>query len=282
MRTKYLLIGAVVLLIFLPIWYFSVVPGFERIGDDFSYEAQIFSVDRFYDEDLQKFSEGIISKTKFSYEVLSRKGKVLEVKNIFDVRKIDGEKIFSVERVYAIDINTVMHVAGLGDKDRSGYLFGPKKSDKNNFIYWHVNYDAPAEMKFKNEEMIYGLKTYKFETNYYSDQTFLLDHLPGVPEVRGVGNDINLILWIEPNTGRMIKYEDNTEAFYYDINDKEKLSTWNHFNNKYTEDSVKQQVLITKNILFQLLLIKTVIPLLLVVSVVIITLFFFLKGEVKK
>jgi hypothetical protein len=282
-KYKKLLLGLIVVMIFLGLWYFVIVPEFEKIPDDFTFKANLISIDNFYDEDKQEFSGEVLTKSYFSYDALSSIGDILILNNFFDVKTISGEKIFSVSRKYAIDRKTGMHVAGYGDKDRSGYLFFPKNAKKEDYVYWHVNYDAPATMKFQDEEIINGLKVYRFESNYKSDATSLLTHLPGVPEKRGVTNDINLQLWIEPVLGMLIKYEDKTSAYFYDIDTGEYLSPWNNFNNEFSEDSITTQVIKAQNEKFKLLLIKTLIPLLIVILISALTLFLSLReGKIIK
>ena len=236
------------------------------ISDDFYYEANIISLDNFYNSEKNTFSGDTISKTRFLYNVISKKDEVLVIENIFDVRKVTGERIFSVRREYGIDQKTGKHVRGYGDKERSGYLFAPKNlKSKQSFAYWHVNYDAPAEMQFQGEEELLGLKVFRYEADYNADQTANLAHLPGVPEKRGVILDISLQTWIEPITGRLIKYEDNTVAYYYDIKTKERIEPWNKFHNKYTEASIKKQVNIASEEKLKILVFNKLIPMLIII-----------------
>ena len=257
---KYMLGIAFVLLIAILPWLFLLAPELKKIPGDFSYEADVFSLDNFYDEEKGKFLGKNISKTKFLYETISQEGDVLVIKNVFDVRQLTGEKIFAVERIYGIDAKTGRHVKGHGDKDRSGFLFAPMRSNKGEYVYWHINYDAPANMVFQGVEKIIGLSVYRYESNYEADQTENLGHLPGVPESRGVRLDINLQVWIEPVSGRMVKYEDKTLAYYYDIQTGERLNPWNNFNNKFTKSSIADQVRISQKAKLRILLIDFIVP----------------------
>jgi hypothetical protein len=234
----------------IPIWIWLIAPQFTKVPGDFHYEVEIFSLDNFYDEELGDFSGEEISVTQFSYGVVDKQGGVLIVKNIFDARTVTGEKIFAVERLYGIDANTGRHLPGFGDKDREGYMFAPRRLGKDEpFTYWHINYDGPALMKFIEEEDVLGLTVYRYESRYEGvdiDQTAELGHLPGVPETRGVNLDPYLKLWIEPKTGRMIKYEDQTTAYYYDIKTGERLNPWNSFGNRFSQSSIAEQVRLAK------------------------------------
>lgn len=255
---------SVILLLFIPVWLFLIAPELTKIPDNFNYRATVFSIDNFYDSGKQEFSGEAASDTKFYYEVVDKKDGILIIKNVFDVRTFTGEKIFSVERLYGIDPKTGKHVLGYGDKDREGYLFAPRNLEKGrDFVYWHINYDTPANMKFQEEETINGLVVYRYEADYHADQTKNLGHLPGVPKERGVNLDIRLQLWIEPVTGRMIKYEDHTVAYYYDINTKERIYPWNQFHNNFSEVSINENVAAANYEKLELFVVEKVIPVLL-------------------
>lgn len=224
------------------LWGLWAAPRLTRLPEDFRYDADIFSRDDFYDEKKARFTGEVLSLTTFHYAVVEQRGDLLTVKNVFDVRKTTGEQIFAVERLYGVDRHTGRHAAGAGDKDRDGYLFAPRGADKSPFIYWHINYDAPARLTFQDEEEILGLKVHRYSCDYQADQTASLSHLPGVPTTRGVELDIHLELWVEPDSGWMVKYEDHATAHYYDIKTRERLHPWNRFRNRYTDTSVADQV----------------------------------------
>lgn len=282
-KQKILMNSAVALLIFIPIWFILFIPGLKSLPDNFNYKATIFSTDNFYDAEKRDFGGEFASNTRFSYEVVDVKNGILIVKNTFEVRKFTGEKIFSVERSYGIIKKTGQHVKGFGDRDREGYLFAPKKLKRGEgFTYWHINYDEPAHMEFKDVEKIEGLEVYRYETNYHADQTSDLEHLPGVPEERGINLDINLQLWIEPVTGRMIKYEDKTIAYYYDTKTEERIHPWNKFNNKFNPLSVKNQVEIAKGIKFKISLVEKIIPVLIGLIAILLLIIRYMKFSKKE
>ncbi|MBI2106251.1 DUF3068 domain-containing protein [Candidatus Woesearchaeota archaeon] len=258
----YLIIG-VILLAIIPIWLLYFTPILLEVPSDFYYSANIFSIDNFYDPEIEDFSGQVNSEAAFFYEVVGEddENDVLLIKNVFKVSEPGGEEIFSVERIYGIDKRTGQHVSGYGDRDRDGYLFAPgglKKSQP--YIYWHINYDAPALMEFKEEENLFGLKVYRYEADYNADQTKDLSHLPGVPEEKGVNLDINLQAWIEPVTGRLIRYEDNAIAYYYDIETGERIHPWNKFNNFYKASSFFEEINLAKREKAKLILYKKIMP----------------------
>ncbi len=273
LKTNKFIVPGIVMLLAI-IWLVAIAPELVKLPDDFNYSAAIFSIDNFYDPEKQDFGGQFASDSKFFYEVAGKQDGILIIKNVFDVRTFTGEQIFAVERLYGIDSKTGKHVANYGDKNREGaYLFAPKNIEKGqSFAYWHINYDNPANLKFKEEELVEGLAVYRYEADYHADQTVNLGHLPGVPRERGVNLDINLRVWIEPVTGRMIKYEDRTTAYYYNISTGKRIHPWNKFNNKFNEVSVREQVAIAKDEKVKLLIIEKIIPLTLAIIAILILL----------
>jgi hypothetical protein len=267
-------------LIAVPIWLFWTSLFFVRYPDNFYYQADVISLDNFYDEKEKAFLGAQISKTKFYYEMVSKENTVLTIRNVFDVRKMTGEKIFIVKRLYGIDSKTGRHVTGYGDQDRDGYLSAPKGLRKQGYVYWHINYDEPAYLMFQGQQVIEGLKVYRYAVHYHADQTADLGFLPGVPEDRGVNLDIHLQTWIEPVSGHLVKYKDDTTAYYYDIKTKERIEPWNKFSNSYSKTSVKEQVETAKEWKYRIILNERVIPIsLMLISALFLIISIYLKKK---
>ena len=266
-----------------PLWIWFLAPQFTGIPQNFSYTADIVSLDNFYNEETKQYSGETRSVTKFSYDVVGSSGGALIVRNTFDVRTVMNKNIFKVERLYAIDSRTGKHVAGFGDRNRSGYLFAPRHLKKGeSFTYWHINYDGPAHMTFAGEEAIDGLPVFRYETRYEGvriDQTKNLEILPGVGTVRGVEIEPSLQIWIEPISGTMVKYRDDTVAYFYDLKTGRRLNPWNHFSNTYTARSIMEHVEEAKQAKMYSLVIERTIPFALIFSGL---LLFLLLGSCKK
>jgi len=262
----------------IPLWSFVVAPKLLELPADFSFAAEVVSVDNFYDEERGVYTGGVFSKTNYVYFATGEKDGALIVKNIFDVRTSDGEPVFSTERLYGINRKTGAHVASSGDKNRDGYLFAPRNLKKGeSYTYWHVNYDGPAQMTFVGEEGILGLKTFHFETSYEGvpiDQTVDLGFLPGVGETRGVALDPHLEVWVEPLTGRLIKYQDETTAYYYDLETGEWLHPWNKFSNTFHERSVRDNVAVVQHARVKALAVEWYAP----IIIALFALFFVFRG----
>ncbi len=279
---KIIRVVGLVLLLFIPIWIMVISPELTKLPDDFEYKIVLFSRDNFYDAEQKEFRGDFVSNTNYYYQATREYGKILLIKNGFSVQQPNGEEIFSVERIYGIDAITRKHVPGYGDKDREGYLFAPPHLQKGqNFTYWHINYDVPADMKYRGEESIAGLSVYRYETDYHADQTFDLEKIVPPLSDKGIDLDVNLQLWIEPFTGRMIKYEDQSIAYFYNLTTKERIHPWNKFHNKVDEISILKQVEIAKREKLKRFLVETIMTVLIAIVAIILLLYQFIIRKEK-
>ncbi len=245
-RQRILLASACCLGAVIPVWIFVCVPQLEALPADFQYQADIISYDDFYDEQKGEYKGEQRSISDFVYKAIGTKEETLLIENTFTVHKVTGENIFAVKRVYGIDPLTRGHIAGAGDRERDGFLFAPRNLRKGEpLTYWHINYDGPARMTFSGEETLYGLPVYRYETRYEGvpiEQTKNLTGLPDVGVKLGIEADPYLQVWIEPVTGMMVKYADDTVAYYTDLRTGKRLHPWNHFRNTFTSESTAQHV----------------------------------------
>lgn len=258
---KFLIISAIILALFLCFWYYLLAPYILATKDDFYYVADVLSKDNLYDADKQEFKGEAESKTKFSYRAVGREGNDLLITNFFEVRNLDDQKIFAVERQFKID-------------PKKDYIFAPRRVDKKPFDYRHVNYDTLAQMQFVGEEELFGLKVYRYQADFHADQTTELGDLPGVGENLGINLDINLQLWIEPVSGQMVNYQDKTTAYYYDLQTQNRRYPWNQFTNTFTPDSVKMHTEIARGEAIKIDLVQRDIPILISIMGVVFALIF--------
>jgi signal transduction histidine kinase/CHASE1-domain containing sensor protein len=247
-REVYVLLFSI---IFVPLWIYFLSPQVLKIPSDFNYTADVVSVDNFYDEVRGEYKGEQYSKTIFSYDVVSRDRNVLFIKNVFDVKSLDGFQIFRTEPVYTIDPVIGRHVDVAGEVVRSGHLFSPRGLKKGqSFEYWHVSNNVSSNMEYVGEEYIEGLKVYRYEKSNTDpvDQTEFMGFLPGVPETRGIKLASRLGMWVEPISGYPVRIDDSSlDYFYYDIATGERISSYNKFSNTYSEDSVSDHVSYAKS-----------------------------------
>jgi CHASE1-domain containing sensor protein len=235
---------------FAGIWINSIAPNYIKLDKDFSFSADLISKDDFFNEENNSYEGAIYSKTRFSYETIVSTTDHSTIKNDFVVKTFSNQPLFEVSRLYKINRLTWLR-EDASDGDTKGYLFAPQNLKRGEeFIYWHVNYNVPSKMRYVSDERVNGLNTFLYETFYKDvdvDQTKDLEHLPEVGETRGIKLQPHLKIWIEPLTGRLVKYEDDTIAYYYNLESGEILHPWNHFSNSFTEQSILDNVSLIKS-----------------------------------
>jgi CHASE1-domain containing sensor protein len=247
-------------------WVTYVTPIILKVPHDFSYAADLVSVDNFFDENENEFSGEKYSNSSFSYKVVSYEKDIAKIQNNFEVKSFGGKKIFAASPVYGIDAKTWKHVEGYGDKDRDGYLFAPRGVKKDQtFRFWYVSTSVGADMSFVGEENLYGLKVYKFEKNSTEpiDQSEFFTHLKGVPEERGIKLVNRLYVWVEPTSGYIVKQEEFSDDYYFfDQKTGKRLGTYNKFSNVYSEKSVISHVNTARTEKYKILAVTHGVPIL--------------------
>lgn len=102
-----------------------------------------------------------------------------------------------------------------------------------------------------------------------------MDHLPGVPEERGVKLGNRISLWIEPISGYLVKLEERSEEyFYFDIKTGQKIAPYNQFLNVYTEEAFHEHIEKAKQVKYKVIIIQIVVPVILFLIFILLFLFY--------
>lgn len=102
-----------------------------------------------------------------------------------------------------------------------------------------------------------------------------MDHLPGVPEERGVKLGNRISLWIEPISGYLVKLEERSEEyFYFDIKTGQKIAPYNQFLNVYTDESFREHIENAEKAKQKVIIIQVVIPTVLFLIFTVLLLFY--------
>lgn len=241
-KTKKILVPIILLAIalFLVVWYTILVPVLTTLSEEYFFTAETTSFDNFYDEENGKYAGLTETVGIIEQSLRASSGDKLNIVSTFSIKSLGGEEIASFEKEYIIDRYTRKAITKNSLSD-DAYLFGPLFMNKDSFKYEHINYDLPVEMVFESEEVINGLKVYKFNAQYqgeFVDQSDTLTSLEGVPEERGVRVEPELEVWFEPVTGAIIKYHDKAQANFFDRQTRESIVPWNAFENHFSRSSV--------------------------------------------
>jgi signal transduction histidine kinase len=223
------------------VWTLVILPAVNRAVFDVPYALEFESRDRLYDPLLAAFGDVAVSKSTFDYkEGPDSTGKIVNVDGEFDVRTLSGERVFNAKHSYVVDTSTSRLVARQDARQEGGYLFAPRFLSKNDFDFWYVSYDAPIRLRYVNEEMIEGVRTYRFDAHFTLDNTANFAWLVGENGDR-VMYSVDVSAWFEPVSGHMLKLEDAGAIDLVDRSTGQLVRPWNQYRNVPTEASVAFQ-----------------------------------------
>lgn len=222
--------------------------------NNLNFKNNIFSVDNLYDLKTERFKGDVFSNSTYAFEVQKAENDTIDLKVSFSVYQNDSNYLFHKEENYLIQSDNLTHL-NKGTPDAPCYLFAPPNFNTKDFCYYHINYDDPLTMKYQETVYISGVKAYRFQSLFETDQTIHLTHLEGVPEKHGINLDVRLNIWVDPLTGWLIKYEDFAEAWYYDKSTGLRIYPWNKFHNESKESSIQNAIsfIKTANLKYELL-----------------------------
>ncbi|MFN8015820.1 MAG: porin PorA family protein [Acidimicrobiia bacterium] len=239
-------------------WNLTISNQLTELTPKYSYVADVKSFDNFYDRQTARYTGDTESFSEFSYRVVSSSGDKYKIENLFRVKSLRGDTIFSAKK--KLDINSETQKLTLNGKDSGIYLFAPPKVDKKSFYYNHIEFENPVKMKYVSTEELLGLTTYKYESKLNIDQTKNFSFIPDVGKSLGVRESITLTIWIVPKTGYLIKSDSRGTNTFYDLKTKKDLYPRNIFRNTFSQSSVATHVKIAQDRIEKELIIKTIIP----------------------
>ncbi len=255
-------VGIVLLLVVLLLWW---AEGARQpyIQDTFSYSADTLSNDNFYDEANQRYSGERNARGEFSYQVSGRARQDVLIRNTLATTAIDGQAIGTIKRDYRADPQTGQ-LAQTSDPAKGGAsLFAPRNLRRGQaFAYYHITYDAPAQMSYEGEEELFGLPVYRYKARYGSAGSIEQAGMPvaGVPSGQGIVSEPRLKIWVEPVTGWLVKFEDDTTLYRFDRQTGKRLGPFSHSYSRFTEESVRQHAAYARVLKYQQLFARQMAP----------------------
>ncbi|TXC76188.1 CHASE domain-containing protein [Luteibaculum oceani] len=231
-------------------------------------EVKLFSIDNLFNTESRQFNGEIISRSSLTYTRKEFNDSLYTVNSKFQVYLPNDTPIFSKTKEYIVNGNGRLSPSfNSGDV---GYVFGPPKNlMADSFLYWHVNYNQPIWMHYVKTENVFETPAKRYEAYFKADQTKDLTGLPHVPDKYGVNLDVFLQIWVDEDSGELVKYEDFANAWYYDQKTGKRLFPWNSFHNEFQNSEVLRridQIQENKNIslLFQVIIPLTIFMLILI------------------
>jgi hypothetical protein len=265
MNLHKIMIGiGIILIVFIPIWIFLIVPQLEKLPGD--YENTI-NYKRTSNTNHQIGGEWIgeqLVKGVTTEKTIEINGNVQIIEGKYIAQGLNNEVIWEVSNKYGINRKNRETVSGYGQYSKNSYYHFPTKLKKQSYVIWFSQYLYPVELKFKNIDNVKGLEAYHFEANnFIFDDSQGFEWLDLVPEEYKTLADGTVNVWVEPITGIILDYKGGGVAYYADKQTDEKVQDMQTWSNEYTEDTIANQVRLAQNEKQRIYLIEWIVPILL-------------------
>jgi|GEM_PF-2527619 len=228
------------------------------VDDEFSYSADVISANNAYDQGHGRFVGARYGASTVQL-ALDRTTKTPTIVSKVSNTDADGKVQATVE-MREVDPATGRYKGGATE---GSYVFGPRGASKTvPFSYQHVGYDTPALMKFASEDTIDGLKVYRYKADY-SQAGRMQDTktvVEGVTKDQGLELKPDLQIWIEPTSGWMVKFQEDTTLVVYDVATNAMVRPVRHFSNRMDDASVGQHVAYARNLQVRLAFVGQIAP----------------------
>jgi hypothetical protein len=172
-----------------------------------------------------------------------------------------GDLIFLSSGIYGVDQRTRANVIGYGDVQRNGQFLFPTRLQPGTYIFWDCMYIGPRQATFERAEMLNGIPVLVFsfivnalnETSGYS-------YLPLVPERYLAHTNGTGLLWIEPLSGLIVKYEEKGVSYFVEPASGKKMEDFHIWSDGYTPASQAAQLKLAADLRLRTLLVETWLP----------------------
>lgn len=235
-RHYYLLGGCFLLLLSLFLFWYTSDRSY-YISNDFSYSVNTQTVTSDFDAENDRYLGESYAKGGFFMQLVSQQGADSEVRAVAETEQSGADKATASTRTYEVNSLT-------GKTETGSYLFAPQHLQKGkSFRYQHVSYPAAAEMQFVGAENRYGIELYHYQSSYSSAGILKAPAHAGfaVPEGKGLEYVPSVQIWVEPQTGWLVSFAEDTTVYLYDVKTEQRGVPAYHFLRTVTDESARQQ-----------------------------------------
>ncbi len=232
------------------------------IDTAFSYNADIIEAESAYDKDRGLF----VGASYVTANLQLMFGETDDGPTITSKlsKESDDGRVQDLERKRKVDPITGQYIAEKNEKEgEGGYVFAPKGLTKDaTFFYRHITYDAPALMRFVGEETFDGLTVYRYKADYSNAGRIRAESnneaTSSADQVLEYTPDLQI--WVEPISGWMVKYRDDSTLNSYDQKTNSILQPVRHFSSITSDASVDQHVAYAKTLRLKAVFINQIAP----------------------
>jgi len=180
-------------------WMFLVVPDLKSNPEYFEayLETRVFaSIATNVGELLPESPTNLLTTLK--HDVVEQDGKIVQIKSVIITEDLfTGNIIFNYEKLHDVDLTTKKYI------NYDAYFSLPLNTQKQSYNFYVFSENKSLKYNFKRTEIVNGLEAFIFSANAVWD---ISGNSPLFPS-ETLLQHIQLELWVEPKTGRILGYE---------------------------------------------------------------------------
>lgn len=234
----------------------------QYISPGFSYSTNLTSSFSRYDQVHDRYDGEQYAQGSFFVQQVGRNSSSSSVRETVSAAALQtGKSITSSSTAFAIDNTSGRILTNRGATQP--FMFAPRNvKTTQSFLMQYATYAKPAIMRYSGTEDLSGLQVYKYEADY-SDTGVLPAvnvYNQNIPQGQSLQYKPHLSIWVEPTTGWLVKYTENTTAYYYDKASGALFKPAYTFTNATVDENVSQQVAYAQTLRLQLTAAHEVLP----------------------
>jgi multisubunit Na+/H+ antiporter MnhF subunit len=260
MRYRYGVIGfACILIGLLAIWISGLHDVY--IPTLFTYSADIAVTRKDYSATAKEYSKNHFSIGTYAIQETGITRDVASLHGSIDITDVNNMHVGKVSRDYVANTKTGEYVDA--SQTNPGYVFAPRGlHEGQSFNYRQIMYPAVASTEYFGKETIDGVEAYRYHVSYEQSDMVPVDdvtsvRLPAGQELRAAPR---ITLWVEPQTGWLLKYREESTVSVYDTATYILVAPLYHFTAGFTDATVHQQARYAQGLRTQLLVSHRIVP----------------------
>lgn len=232
------------------------------IGSNFSYSSNLALTFSRYDSAHDRYDgEQYASGSFFVQRSGTSKGNALlkETLSATSLQTNSTLTLSSIDLAANAESGEVTNAPGAGQP----YVFAPRNlKPKQTFSFWYAPYARSAVMRYDGTEDLFGLQVYRYSADFSKSGTLPAANIynENLPNGQSLQYKPQMHVWIEPTTGWLLKYTENTTAYFYDTTTGVTFKPAYSYTNITTDESVSQQVAYAQALKLQLSIAREVLP----------------------
>lgn len=204
--------------------YFYLTPRLIRIPSDYVSESSYNATTRFRESASAPWTDStLVARRVDQMLVSSARHGILQ--GDLHWTNAAGQVQFETTAMFGIDRYTRENLPGYGDAVRTGPFLFPLHTEAKNYRYWDTQFIGHCDATFKHATVIGKLRVFAFTfTARGLDETAGYTQLPDVPERFRVLTDAHGTLWVEPDSGQIVDYEEQGVSYLVELASRKRIA----------------------------------------------------------